>query len=194
MMRLKMPYRLLCTIVCLLVAHGVPGAQAPDETDALNDCFRSMHDDLGGSESCDEALTRPLDDTQRGRVMASLAMMKVRQASMPAARELMNQALALAPQDHVVVTNHGSLLLHEGEFPAALAAYETVIAQSLEGPLNAALEPALYLNRSLALRALGRYEEAARDYAMYLQLAAPAPQEPAPLETTIPGIPEVPEY
>jgi len=171
-----------------------PMADATHTVDALNECFQSVHDNLGGAESCDEVLTQPLDDIQRGQAMASLAMINVRRANLPAARELLNQALALAPQDHLVITNHGSLLLHEGEFAAALVAYETVMTQRLQGPMDAALEPALYLNRSLALRALGRYDEAAQDYAMYLQLAAPVAQTPDPIDTTIPGIPAAPEY
>ena len=39
--------------------------------------------------------------------------------------------------------------------------------------------PAVYLNRALALRGLGQYDEAAKDYALYLELITDTPPTPA---------------
>jgi len=180
--------RPLCTFVCLCLAQGVAA-------DVLLDCFASMHDELAATALCDTALASPLEDAQRSRAQAALAMVQARRGDLVQARINMNRALAAAPADQVVLANHGTLLLREQEYAAALAAYDDVSGRSATIPLERTSQMALYLNRSLALRALGRYDEAARDYLLYRQLAQPesAPRADA-APRVIPGTPAAPEY
>jgi len=191
----NMSFRILCTFTCLTTACIAYGEElAPDANVALNDCFASVHDTWRGDEACEAAITHARTDAGHAQATASLAMIKVREGNLPAARELMNQALGSAPNDSMVMTNHGSLLLREREFAAAVVAYDTVLAQQFDKPTDATLRPALYLNRSLALRALGRYDEAAQDFAAYLQYATPAPEPTESLPQPIPDTPAALEY
>ena len=60
--------------------------------------------------------------------------------------------------------NYGNLLLLEQNFGDALAAYDRALT------LPGADHASLYLNRSLALRAIGDYAGAQADFAQYLEL------------------------
>jgi lipopolysaccharide biosynthesis regulator YciM len=128
-----MSFRILCTLTCLMSA-GIAYAEelAPDASTVVNDCFASVHDAWRGSEACEAALTHALTDVEHAQATASLAMIKAREANLPVARELMNQALGAAPTDPMVMTNHGSLLLREREFAAAVVAYDAVLAQQFD--------------------------------------------------------------
>lgn len=93
------------------------------------------------------------------------------------ARDTMNEALSQAANDAVIIGNNANLLLLEGRFADSVRAYD-VLLQSDE-----VQDYALYLNRSLALRALGDYAGAQRDYQNYLRTRSVT----APLPRTVEG-------
>ncbi len=130
---------------------------------------------------------------REARLHSALAMLRAARNDLSGARARMNQALALAADDYVVRSNQGNLLLREGAFRGAVDAYNSVLSQLLAEESDASLQTPLYLNRSLALRALGRYDEAHKDYQLYLVLtgvetsaAELTPPAEAPVEPTRP--------
>ena len=93
-------------------------------------------------------------------ILAALAIQYLRGDDLASARREMNEALSIAPEDAGIQGNLGVLLLREGDFLAAVNALNNMLTTD---PARLA-DPAVYLNRALALRALGRYDEAAKDY------------------------------
>lgn len=158
-------------------------AQSPLDTA----CFELLNrplPEVGAAQACNTALadaaagTSPDSRLREARLHSAVAMLEARNNNLPAARNSMHRALALAADDNVVLSNQGSLLLREGDYRGAVAAYNTVLSRLLAQAPDSPLQAPLYLNRSLALRALGRYDEASKDYQLYLILTG---AEPPPL-------------
>jgi tetratricopeptide (TPR) repeat protein len=158
-----------------------PAIDAPAQAESPLDtaCFELLNrplPEVGAAQACDTAMadvaadTSPAGRVREARLRSAVAMLEAANNNLPAARNTMNRALALAPEDNIVLGNHGSLLLREGEYRSAVEAYNTVLSRLLEQAPDAPLQAPLYLNRSLALRALGRYDEASKDYQLYLIL------------------------
>ena len=72
-----------------------------------------------------------------------------------------SEAISLAPKNPAVIINLGHLRIRQGLLSQALEAFD------LASGLGAIREPAVYLNRSIALRGLGRYLEARENYVQY---------------------------
>lgn len=139
-----------------------------------------------------EVVTEPIAPmaAKDGVTLSLEAVAMARDGDLPRARDLINAALAWRPlaeefgtalqpaASDVVRANHAVILLYEAEYPAALRLLDELIA------LDPAPPRPLLLNRSLALRALGRYDEASRDYRAYLgrdvSTDAMPPLPPAP--------------
>ena len=102
------------------------------------------------------------------------------------ARGTMNEALSQAANDAVIIGNNANLLLLEGRFADSVRAYD-VLLQSDE-----LQDYALYLNRSLALRALGDYAGAQRDYRNYLRTRTVTDRLPRTVEADADPDPSTP--
>ena len=183
----------------LLIFGGLnPGAwaaslQPPDsfvENPLDQACYGELAKPAANQLICQNALDdAALEDsarsrTRQARLFAAMAMLQAQQGELQQARATMNRALALAATDPMVRGNQGNLLLREGAYQEAVAAYNELLLALQEQPANPSLQAPLYLNRSLALRALGYYDEASKDVELYLTLigAVPAPTlEPAAL-------------
>jgi tetratricopeptide (TPR) repeat protein len=143
---------------------------ANGQTDACFASLRLAHTTLA---PCIGALARvPEQSIESAQVYSAMALVHARQTNLLAARNAMDAALSITVDDVIVQGNLGSLLIAEGNFGGAVLAYNAALALASENITLAAL----YLNRSLALRALGRYDEAAKDYDLYLTLGGSAPE------------------
>ncbi len=147
-------------------------------------CYVELSNPAANRLACQDALDDAvLDDTASGKVrqarlLAALAMLQAQREELPQARATMNRALALAATDSIVRGNQGNLLLREGAYQQALDTYNRLLLTLQETPAQpsqASLQAPLYLNRSLALRALGYYDEASKDVELYLTLIGALP-------------------
>lgn len=161
-------------------------AQTPPAS-PLDACLATTRADPVDIETCQTALSASAPTSvERARAHAALAIQYARMDDLRRARSAIDEALRLAPQRADIQGNLGIILLREGAYAAAVNAFNNMLANDPE----MLYEPAVYLNRALALRALGRYDEAAKDYALYLDLTTlPAsPSDQAPLEAPLPQV------
>ena len=176
----------------LLVCGGLnPGAwaaslQPPDsfvENPLDQACYGELAKPAADPLICQNALDdAAMDDsaqspTRQARLFAAMAMLQAQHGELQQARATMNRALALAATDTIVRGNQGTLLLREGAYQEAVAAYNELLLALQEQPANPSLQAPVYLNRSLALRALGYYAEASKDVELYLTLIGAVPAQ-----------------
>jgi tetratricopeptide (TPR) repeat protein len=141
------------------------GAPSPAEV-CLNAAIPPGRDK---QNACDNALaTSSADSLERAHINAVISSFLIREGRIDDARRSIEEALAIAPDDTLVLNNWGGVLLRQSSFAAATDAYSKALQVTNEADLAAVL----YKNRSLALRGLGEYREAAADYAEYLRLIA----------------------
>ena len=138
-------------------------------------CFATLTQEEIRIETCQQSLEEltaaptPTADTvvNMAQINAAIGTLYLAKNDLIQARTYLDQARQLAPNDAIVQSNFANLLLREGQFAAAIETYNTVITNGEIDPINI---PALYLNRALALRATGRYDEESKDFALYTQL------------------------
>ena len=94
-------------------------------------------------------------------LLSHLAILQFKQGQKPDALITISEAVTIAPKNPAVIINLGHLRIRQGLFLEALEAFD------LASQLGAIREPAVYLNRSIALRGLGRYLEARENYVQY---------------------------
>ena len=128
------------------------------------------------------------DPQLAAQLKSAHALLLARKGQVQAGRRLLDEALRQYPDDPIVLVNHGSLAIHEQDLVVAVETFDRAV--NLVDPASL---PVVYLNRSLALRGLGRYDQAREDYDAYLASAASAPL-PAPLDYDVNASPrpEVP--
>jgi len=190
-----------CWLITFSHAEESDGV-APVEASVDAACYAMLNrpgQEIGARQACEDALSDAAADTgpsaklREARLYSAMAMLRAQRNDLPAARADMNRALALAGNDDIVLGNQGSLLLREGAYRNALDTFNAVLARLLEQAPDSTLQAPLYLNRSLALRALGRYDEASKDYRLYLMLsgaeAPPAEELPPPAPAAEPLMP-----
>ena len=183
--------RAICSVtaaIFLLVYAHFGIAELPDQTfsiiDKQNDTYNSSAACLDAANrsapptrlsTCKRALTNAsLPDVERAQVSAVISATLLKSGDIYGARVAIQQALKISPQDSLVQANLGNLLMYEGDYQQAILAFNNALFEpdvsTFRTPVPATTQAALYLNRSLALRALGNYAEAEKDYALYLQL------------------------
>lgn len=130
-------------------------------------CYASLTVEVISTTTCDAAIA-VADELDRARMASAMATRHARSSQFARAEELIEVALASQPNDPVVLINLGSMRINQERFDEAVDAY--LHAQDILETSGAAPEPVLFLNRSLALRALGRYADAKRDYDHFVWL------------------------
>ena len=140
-----------------------------ETTDRITACYASLQATDATAMPCIEALQIADDLEQQAQIASALAVIMARSGDLLRAEEFMEQALTLQPTNPNVLINLGNLRIKQQRFNEAIEVYGR--AQDY-GALE---EPALYLNRSLALRALGRYDDAKKDYDYFLTLKSQRP-------------------
>lgn len=126
--------------------------------------------------SPEESASR-LEPLTTARALSQAALSQAQSGERVKARDTMNEALSQGANDPVIIGNNANLLLLEGRFTDSVRAYDVL----LQG--NELQHYALYLNRSLALRALGDYLGAQRDYQDYLRARSVTAQLPRTVES-----------
>ena len=121
--------------------------------------------DPGPCTLASQALIEP---DRRAVALSILAVQHLHLDDPVVAAETLEEALTLAPRNPYVQANAGTFYLHANDFSGAIAAFGH--AQALAGDDI----PAVYLNRAIALRGIGRYAEARADYDYYEALVRPA--------------------
>lgn len=144
----------------------------PDEVMAT--CSASLYRDPADLQPCMQAIEIAPDGNAaqqvgKARLQSALALQYAKRGDLVQARLNINNALHRAPTDWVVRAHEGNIYIYESEFAAALAAFDDALRAAPSPP------PALFLNRSLALRALGQYDAAQLDYQRFID-ARQAPQ------------------
>lgn len=97
---------------------------------------------------------------------SSLAVAAAQAGDITTARQLLDEALETGSAEPTLQADSVVVLLYEGNFRAALLTLDR-LRQEQQASFN---QPAMLLNRSLALRGLGRYAEASADYQQFLYL------------------------
>ena len=158
---------------------GAVSAATSGPAEALADveaCYAAIRAGDTGSASiqpCVDVAANPqLDALTQAQVHSAMAWHYARSGSIDASRNALTSIGAQYQNDPVVQNNLGNMYLAQKQFSAALQAYEMALSGLGAGPARAAVQ----LNRSMALRALGRYEDAYLAYQSYLDLVRPEPQ------------------
>ena len=165
---------LICTLAGLASAL-TSQAQSALDADAgkqpTRACFISLHTTPTALQACRIALQASVASSlERAQLHSALAMGLLRQDQLIPARIEMDAALAITDLDPVIQANLGNLLIREGNYRGAIVAFNNALTATTDTPTGTLHSAVVYLNRSLALRALGRYDEASKDYAAYLVL------------------------
>jgi tetratricopeptide (TPR) repeat protein len=148
-------------------------------------CFLALNDEQILFDSCRESLEQlnvaaRSDQTaiiNKAQITAAIGSLHLRKGDLAQARTFLEEARQLAPADAIVQGNYANLLVRQGQFAAAIEAYNAVLTTA---ELDRRSTAALYLNRALALRAIGRYDEESKDFALYQELT----ETPVPSTTT----------
>lgn len=134
-------------------------------------------------ELCDAAREVASNTEERALIMSILAIAQSRRGQLVEASQSLEQAIALiegpntrpeflTPESQLmhasIYANAGTFNLYNGDYTGAIDAYTR--AQSHSRSAGGGEQSELYLNRSLALRAIGRYDEAKTDYEYYVAL------------------------
>ena len=105
-----------------------------------------------------------LHSQELARVNSTLAAGYAAKGDLVVGDQYLEQAVTLAPQDWHTLANVGVVHLYNTRFSQALDTLDRAMR------LNPDFPPYLLLNRSLALRGLGRFPESARDLEDYAYL------------------------
>ncbi len=172
-----------------LLSQPEPAAPAA-ESPLVQACLMSLTGSPPRTDDCIAALELNYPAPLAAQLNSALALQYARLGQIRAAETALNTALALDAGNPVVQGNLGNIQLLSGNYSEAVNAYNNALAQ----PSEARHQAAVYLNRSLALRGLGRYQEAKQDFDAYLNMGSynisPPSEEtvgidalPAPAET-----------
>ena len=124
-------------------------------------CYESQNAQQPARGPCEKALQFATLKDDKALLLSNLALLQFKQGQKPEALTTITEAITIAPKNSSVLINLGHLRIRQGLFLEALQAFD------LASQLGAIREPAVYLNRSLALRGLGRYLEARENYIQY---------------------------
>ena len=127
----------------------------------LTKCYESQNAQQPDEESCEKALEFATLKEDKALVLSNLAILQFKQGQKPEALKTITEAITIAPKNPSILINVGHLRIRQALFLEALEAFD------LASRLGATREPAVYLNRSIALRGLGRYLEARENYVQY---------------------------
>lgn len=146
----------------------------PTISAAASLCFASLQQVPATPEPCQAALNAAqqppssVDTLQLARLESMLALQYARRKGLSQARAHMNSALRRAPSDYVVLAQEANVLIYESQFESAVRILTKLLEDHVE--TQKPQLAGLLLNRSIALRGLGRYQESKYDYAEYLSI------------------------
>ena len=137
----------------------------------LESCFAHLTQPPTGLTICDNGLKAAYQSITTNPIViahyhAALSALNLHSNDLLQARSHIESAQRSAPDDPIVLGNYANLRLREGAYVEA----EEIYSQLLMSGLDADDLQLVYLNRSLARRAQGQYEEANMDFSRYVSL------------------------
>ena len=157
-----MKRKVFCALTLLIaVPNSLNAANQTSPEELFTKCYESQNAQQPDEEYCENALQFATLKEDKALLLSNLAILQFKQGRKPDALSTITEAITTAPKNSSVLINFGHLRIRQGLFLEALEAFD------LASQLGAAREPAVYLNRSLALQGLGRYLEARENYVQY---------------------------
>ena len=174
------------TILLLLTALPVAAqAEAGAGKAACYSAIASSPDNPSTLQICSAALTEQVTApaSERAHLLSAMVWLHALNRDITASNSALRQIDADVRNDPVVLNNLGGALLLQQRYDSALAEFDQAMAIATDPKTTAMVQ----LNRSLALRALGRYTDAAEAYDDYLQTYQSSNTEPPGIiEPTVP--------
>ena len=157
-----MKRKVFCVLTLLIAApNSLNAANQTSPEELFTKCYESQNSQQPDQEPCEYALQFATLKDDKALLLSHLAILQFKQGQKPDALITISEAVTTAPKNPAVIINLGHLRIRQGLFLEALEAFD------LASQLGAIREPAVYLNRSIALRGLGRYLEARENYVQY---------------------------
>ena len=157
-----MKRKVFCVLTLLIATpNSLNAANQTSPEELFTKCYESQNSQQPDKEPCEYALQFATLKDDKALLLSHLAILQFKQGQKPDALTTISEAVTIAPKNSAVIINLGHLRIRQGLFLEALEAFD------LASRLGAIQEPAVYLNRSIALRGLGRYLEARENYVQY---------------------------
>ena len=157
-----MKRKVFCVLTLLIaVPNSLTAANQTSPEELFTKCYESQNSQQPDEGPCEYALQFATLKDDKALLLSHLAILQFKQGQTSDALTTINEAITLAPKNPAVIINLGHLRIRQGQLLQALEAFD------LASRLGAIREPAVYLNRSIALRGLGRYLEAQENYVQY---------------------------
>ncbi len=167
-----MKLRYLLTTLFVTGTSLTVHAQTPETWTVCRD---SVDVEPLSAEVCEQLYNAAEQSDERAKLASILAWVYARQDRFENANRVMDTIGEAHRSDLVILGNIANVQLLQGNFGQAVATYSTV----LDGTPPLDIQAAALLYRSLAFRGLGRFDEAAEDFATYTAIVTP----PAPMVT-----------
>ena len=157
-----MKRKVFCALTLLIaVPDSLNAANQTSPEELFTKCYESQNSRQPDEKPCEHALQFATLEDDKALLLSNLAILQFKRGQKPDALITITEAITIAPKNPSVIINLGHLRIRQGLFLEALEAFD------LASRLGAIREPAVYLNRSIALRGLGRYLEARENYVQY---------------------------
>ena len=157
-----MKRKVFCVLTLLIATpNSLNAANQTSPEELFTKCYESQNSQQPDTEPCEYALQFATLKDDKALLLSHLAILQFKKGQKPDALTTISEAVTIAPKNPTVIINLGHLRIRQGLFLEALEAFD------LASQLGAIREPAVYLNRSIALRGLGRYLEARENYVQY---------------------------
>ncbi|MFT7653243.1 MAG: Tfp pilus assembly protein PilF [Limisphaerales bacterium] len=175
-------------LLLLVLAGSMPVTELPPGEVTAEPCYASVVRLPFDASACLSALEQVTDDTPKARISSALAVGYAKSGNLSLGDDEIGRALQLSGEDWHTLANAGVVDLYSLRFREAHSHFTQAIQLNRDYPLH------LLLNRSLAARGLGQFEEAEADVAQYRRLysqetcdSAEARCKPAPTVGPHPG-------
>ncbi len=157
-----MKRKVFCVLTLLIAAsNALNAANHTSPEELFTKCYESQNFQQPDKDPCEYALKFATLKDDKALLLSHLAILQFKRGQKPDALITISEAVTIAPKNPAVIINLGHLRIRQGLFLEALEAFD------LASQLGAIREPAVYPNRSIALRGLGRYLEARENYVQY---------------------------
>ena len=158
LMNIKVVSVFYCALLTASVSTGEEGIV---KNTLANNCYASLSESKPDVAQCESALKSTNDSQEKALLLSNLALIQANAGQFQSAQASMVEALKQDPRNFSVLVNLGNLRIQQRLYREALQSYDAAVA------VGAIREPAIYLNRSIALRGLGRYAEARENFIQY---------------------------
>ena len=157
-----MKTNVFCVLVLMLPgSFAISEAMHASTKEIIADCYESQRSKKPKSDFCEKALKFATLKEDQALILSNLALVQFKKGQKTAALNSITEAISLTPSNSSVLINLSNLRIRQSLFLEALEALD------LASQLGARQEPALYMNKYIALRSLGRYLEARENYIQY---------------------------